>query len=349
MSCFSIKWRSKYSRTTTNINQNKYLIKITSINDNRKMNEINAEETQYLYVILPYFNFCNSTRRKKLFIEFTDRIKKTDNIKIVIAEATIDGNGYDLDSQSDDIFMHLGFKLKHQLWCKENIINLAIEKLPSSWEYVAWIDADITFLNDTWVFDTLEELKRYDFIQLFQTAVHLGPENESFKIDKSFGYMHQKSNTDWIPSAKYGFWHCGFAWACTKQAYTRLNGLIDYAILGASDHHMALAFIQKVKSSYPGGMHKEYIERLHDFQDLVRIYKISLGYIPGTILHHWHGRLEDRKYVERWDIFTKHNFNPAVDLIKTEDGLIQLSEIGERMEEDLKQYFIDRNEDNMIA
>src|SRR6185437_2489146 len=33
----------------------------------------------------------------------------------------------------------------HELWLKENMLNLVIARLPSDWKYVAWVDADILF------------------------------------------------------------------------------------------------------------------------------------------------------------------------------------------------------------
>lgn len=304
----------------------------------------NPDET--LYVILPYFNFCGSTTRYNLFIAFVEHIRKYENIKIIISEATT-SDKYDLPNNINGIFQHHGYKLNNQFWCKENLINLAIAELPRNWKYVAWIDADITFLNDNWVVDAINKLKEYNFIQLFQTAVYMGPANEAIKIDNSFGYMHQASKQEWRSDHKYGFWHCGFAWACNRYAYDKTGGLIDFSILGSGDHHMALSLIQKVELSCPNNprLHPAFLARLKNYEALVKIYKLSLSYIDGTILHHWHGRLEDRKYIERWEIFYEHGYNPDEDIVKNEKGLIDLTDVGTRMKEDLEIYFIERNED----
>ena len=40
---------------------------------------------------------------------------------------------------------HLQLRTPSVLWLKENLINLAIRRLPDSIEYVAWLDADIEF------------------------------------------------------------------------------------------------------------------------------------------------------------------------------------------------------------
>ena len=317
-------------------------------NNSHKALPVESEEV--LYVIVPYFNFCKSQRRYDLFLEFIERLSKYDKVKIVISEAT-NTDTFDLPDDMEFVYQHHGFKLESEYWCKENLINVAVRSLPLTWKYIAWIDADLTFLNDNWVEETLNELKIAHFVQLFASAVYLGPNEEAMRVDRGFGYMYKNSKHDWRSDHKYGFWHCGFAWACNKYAYEKTNGLIDYAILGSGDHHMALSYIQKVEMSFPKNnkIHESFFQKLKDYQALVRIHKLRLSYIEGTILHHWHGSLEDRKYVERWDIFYKHNYNPEEDIVYNHEGLINLSEKGKRMEIDIVQYFIDRREDNTVV
>jgi len=293
------------------------------------------EDPDALYVILPYFNYCKFKNRLKLFIEFVKRIHKTPGIHIVIAEA-----GDELPSLP--VSKHLRFKTQHHVWIKENLVNLAIETLPDTWKYVAWIDADITFINRRWVSETIRELKHNDVVQMFQTAVNLGPNGEVIKVDKAFGYMHGIGSR-YAKTDKYGFWHPGYAWACTHRAYDKMVGLIDWAILGSGDRHMALAWINKVEDSYPGNIHPNYKAALHEYQ--ARCKNMAVSYVNGTILHHWHGSLENRKYRERWNILSSQNYDPLTDVGFDNKGLIQLTTSGQRLESDLKVYFLERQED----
>lgn len=291
-----------------------------------------------LYVILPYFNFCRFKRRRNLFIDFVKQIRGTKGVRVVVVEAL----GPD-PLPKMGTFDHFGIETDSPIWLKENLINLAIQRLPKGWKYVAWIDADITFLNQNWVQDTLTELKSADVVQLFQTCVNLGSKSEALKIDKSFGYMHKDSGTPYVPSARYGFWHPGYAWACTRRAWLQMGGLLDWAILGSGDRHMALAWIGRVKDSAPGNIHPNYRGLLEEYQAACKGLKLS--YIEGTILHHWHGRIEDRKYRERWDVLTKNKFDPLTDIGRTDSGLVQLSRFGRRLEKELVEYFVGRRED----
>ena len=293
------------------------------------------EDPDALYVILPYFNYCKFKNRLRLFVEFVNRTYKTRGINIVIVEA---GN----DLPSLPVYKHLRFHSHDHVWIKENLINLAIEQLPDTWKYVAWIDADITFLNNNWVRDTISSLKRSDVVQMFQSAINLGSAGEVIKVDKGFGYMHA-TGMKYAKTDKYAFWHPGYAWACTHRAYDRMGHLIDWAILGSADRHMALAWINKVEDSYPGNIHPSYKAMLQEFQERCRAMKIS--YVNGTILHHWHGSLENRKYRERWNILSSSQFNPFHDVGFDNDGVIQLTESGQRLESELKKYFLERQED----
>ena len=131
-----------------------------------------------LYVVLPYFNFCGFRRRRQLFIEFVNRIRKTPGIRIIISEAMGQAPLPDLP-----VWRHVTTETPHPIWIKENLVNVIISDLPENWKYLSWIDADLTFLNRNWVQDTISELQTYDIVQLFQTAVNLGPHGESLKID----------------------------------------------------------------------------------------------------------------------------------------------------------------------
>ncbi len=295
-----------------------------------------------IFVILPYFNFCKSNKRTKLFLEFIDRYYNTEGIVLVVVEGKMYGEEFQLPKNLK-VKMHLGFSFHNYLWCKENLINLAVKYLPSSWNYIAWIDADITFLNPKWVEMTYRTLQDYDVIQLYDHCLNLGPCGEIIKTDKSFGYMN-KIGKQWTQSHKYGFFHPGYAWACTKDAYEKMGGLIEFGILGSGDHHMALALINKVRMSHPHNISESYINCLTEFE--IKCRGLKLGYVEGTLVHHWHGSIKNRKYVERWQILTQNNYNPRKDITKNGIGVLCYTENGMRFNQLIKEYFESRNEDD---
>jgi len=289
-----------------------------------------------LWVILPYFNFCGFRRRNELFINFLNEISRNSNVKIVVAEILGPSPLGKLN-----VWKHLKFKTKTTLWIKENLINKGFGALPKDWKYAAWIDADITFLNKNWVQETFSELKKADLIQLWESAVNIGAKGEVVKVDRSFCHLAHSGGK---PADSYTSWHPGYAWACTRRFYNRIGGLIDWAILGSADRHMAMAMIGKAVESGPSNIHPHYKALLEEFQS--RVDGLSIGWVPGTIIHHWHGSISNRKYKERWRILTDNTYDPFVDIGTNEDGIIELTPKGSRIQKLLFEYFIGRREDD---
>ena len=294
---------------------------------------------QTLYVILPYFNFAGFKRRRDLFIQFVERYRNEPGIKLVVVEAL-----GPTPLPRLPVWAHLKFQTDSHVWIKENLINMAVKSLPRYWKYMAWIDADLEFLNTNWVEDTIKELQDADVVQMWRTAVNLGPHEEALKIDKSFAYMFVGSGTKWSPTDKYGFWHPGYAWACTRHAFTKMGGLPDWAILGSGDRHLAMSLAGLGQTSCPGTIHENYKMMLRLYERGLKNFKVS--WVDGTIIHFWHGSFADRRYKERWDILIKNAFDPFEDIGYTDEGIIQLTEKGRRFEKFLDDYFTGRREDS---
>lgn len=300
-------------------------------------------EQEPLFVVLPYFNYCKFQRRRQLFLEFVERIRDTPNIRLIVSEVRHENDTFHLPKNIPGVYMHHRFVTKDRIWLKENLINLAIQRIPEDWKYLAWIDADITFLTADWVQKTMEALKSYDVVQMFDRCVNMGPRGEALKIDKGFAYMWHHGQ--YIRSYKYnGKMHPGFAWAMTSKGYQQMGGLIDWAILGSGDRHMALALIGDVEMSAPGNISRDYGRMLAEYQE--RCKGLRLGYAPIWIMHHWHGRFADRKYKERWSILTHEVYMPRLDIERNQEGILQLTKRGERLSQPITEYFEGRQEDS---
>jgi hypothetical protein len=243
---------------------------------------------------------------------------------------------------------HLQLRTNHELWHKENMLNLGISRLPDDWEYVAWVDADVGFLNADWVNETIHQLQHYGVVQLFETAVDLGPMGQAFATYNGFVSCWQKN----VPynTKSYPYWHPGFGWAATREAFESLGGLIDQAILGAADHHQALALVGQAERSLPGDLTPAYDAMVYEWQNKANLHiRQNIGFVPGTVVHHWHGPKKARRYLERWEILQRWKFDPGVDIRKNYQGLYELTHAGLRMRNDLRAYFRQRNEDSIDA
>ena len=301
-------------------------------------------------MILTYYNFAKSNKRTQLFLEFLNRYQKLLNVRIVIVEATVD---YFLLSNltSHNVFMHLKYKLDYPFWCKENLINVAIKKLYSShlskdWQYVSWIDTDITFLNKKWVQDTIKQLQIYDFVQLCQAEVKVGPNNEILKVRSSAGYVFQLNRYEYpigYENAAYGL-----GMAVTRQAFEKTKNLFEYAIVGAGDYLLTLSLMQKnfkyLKKLQKLNIGQNFLEMILEKQYTFKKNNITFSYVKGEVINHWHGTIEDRQYRTRWLLLI--DYDPEIDLVRNHEGILNLSQNSRINKTEIANYFMQRNEDN---
>ena len=305
-----------------------------------------------LYLILPYFDFNQSILSKKNLDLFISNYSKRANLRIVLCEGIYDE---ELPDYSDKIFKHLKFKLKNILWVKENLINLAIKNLPHDAEFIAWSDRDICFLNPSWVEDTIEKLKVYDIVQPWSEVIHLNScynlnyiskqkKNISFANKSVLSTKINHSNNESKISTG-----TGQIWAINKSFYQKIGKLNVTEIIGGADSIIANFCV----------INDPYYEKILNEKTTIKLknswvlYKekfkdIKYSYVDGLIIHYWHGDLQDRKYSERTDVLINLNYDPSEDISYDENGVLQFTEKGKRLEIPIKEYFISRKESEEI-
>jgi hypothetical protein len=297
-----------------------------------------------LHVISVISNPVQFSTRYELYRKFEREMKQA-GVNLITVEMAFGHRPHCVTEAGNP--SHVQLRSFDEIWHKENMINLGVERLPTDWEYVAWIDSDVSFIDPNWVKNTIDSLQHYHVVQLFQHAIDLGPKNEN--VQNHNGFVSQYlSGAPRGPG--YTFWHPGYAWAMRREAFDAVGGLIDIAILGAGDHHMALGFIHQARQSIPGDMSLPYLQELLRWEDRCRKYiKKDIGFLPGTLLHGWHGKKKNRKYVERWGILRDFKYNPITDLKEDWQGLWQLVVEDDRqigLRDGIRAYFRQRSEDS---
>lgn len=256
---------------------------------------------------------------------------------------------------------HIQLRTGHELWHKENLLNVAISRLPADWRYVAWVDADIQFVRPDWINETVQMLQHHQVVQMFTEAHDLGPDYEVIASHESFCCSYSRGRQRrCFEHSPYGhgkkkghhLWHPGFAWAARREALDHLGGLIDFACLGAGDNHMAHALIGDVMRSVHARAHPNYVKWLKRWEDRAERYiRRNIGCVDGTILHHYHGAKRNRKYASRWRIIVDNRFDPEVDLKRDVQGVWQLVDDGKnrqrKLRDDIRRYFVERREDDV--
>lgn len=312
------------------------------------------------WVIAVYNNPCRFDRRLTLFKNFIENMKKY-NAQVCIVEVAYGDRNF--ETENIDAGVKVLLRTNTVLWHKENLINIGISRLPQDWQYVAWIDADIDFMRNDWIDETIHQLQFYDIVQMFEDAVDLGPNYEIMNTFKSFMYCHRKN----IPHAyshkkrthcdpyisretneRGGiYFHSGYAWAATRTAIDTVGGLLDIGIVGAGDHHMACSLIGEGSRSVPNGISDDYRQHVLNWETRALRLHFNVGYVKGTIYHHFHGKKSNRKYVERWSVLKENDFQPSRDLYKDSNGLLTFHISNNHLREHIRQYFEERNEDSI--
>lgn len=241
---------------------------------------------------------------------------------------------------------HVGLRARTLTWSKENLINLALARLPDDWRYVAWIDADIRFRRADWAAETVHALQQYDVVQPWSDCYDLGPKDEHLQAHRSFCRLWHYGRPIHPGGGPYEFAHPGYAWAARRQALEQTGGLIETAMLGAADHHMALGLVGRVRESVHKDIGPGYLKPLLAWQERASAFGGNISYVPGTIEHTWHGAKNKRAYVDRWSILTRHAFDPERDIKRNTWGVWELAGNKPQLAIDIDRYFRSRDEDS---
>ena len=303
-----------------------------------------------LHVIAVISNPQRYETRYDLYNKFAKHVEDS-GAKLWTVETAFGDRPHEITAS--DHSQHIQLRTSTELWHKENMINIGISRLPANWEYVAWIDADVTFARPDWALETLHQLQHYKVVQMFSDCMDLSPD---YRIvpDRAGehlpGMMHQYIHTGgWsatLDAYKAHSGHSGYAWAARREAIDEVGGLIDWSVCGANDHHMARGLVGNILESVHGGSSPAFKKSLQVWGDRCRQHiRGNVGYVPGLLLHHWHGSKKYRRYIDRWKILNNSQFDPNIDIKKDSQGLYQLTGNKLRLRDDLMTYFRQRNED----
>jgi hypothetical protein len=318
-----------------------------------------------LDVVAVVSNPARYRSRYDLFRAFEGHVLEA-GARLTIVEMAFANRPFEVTSPDNP--RHVQVRSAHEFWAKENLINLGIARLPRDSRYVAWIDADLTFARPDWVQETLQQLQHYEIVQMFAEAHDLGPDGLLLNSFRSFGYSHvlgvprtrggaagyyggaPAHSSSSIAASRIAYWHHpGFAWAARRETLDALGGLFDVAVVGEADYIMAKALVgEGLDVLYPG-VSPGYRKAVIDWQRQALKLRANVGFVPGTVLHHWHGRKAARQYWSRCKILTDTQFDPSTDLKRDWQGLYQLVDHNDDrsvlLRDSIREYFRSRNED----
>ena len=101
-------------------------------------------------VMTVIFNPVKYKSRYELYHKFDEHMTRS-GVTLLTVECIFEASElmglprqkFELTRENDP--RHLQIKAPSVLWLKENLINIAVRRLPAYVEYIAWLDADIEF------------------------------------------------------------------------------------------------------------------------------------------------------------------------------------------------------------
>jgi len=313
-----------------------------------------------LYVVTTVFNSPRFRSRWKLYEDFARHIAQAPAAILYTVELAFGARAFAVTSPDDP--RHLRLRTDHELWYKENALNLGVARLPTDWNYVAWIDADVTLLRADWADETRHQLQHYAWVQLWSQYQDVSDTYEVLGTASSFAHTYlqggpatRKTVTPAYPYPYYGARRGypgapGLAWACRREAWEATGGLLDVCIMGAGDWYMAHGIVGQVEQLIRKEYQPGYVEPIREWQARAQRFVNShpwgrLGVVPGVALHHWHGPKARRFYGTRDDVLIRNAYNPRLDLKRDWQGLYQLTGRSIELRDAIRQYFHQRQED----
>lgn len=342
-------------------------------------------ESQTLHVASPYSNPFRFNTRRTNMNNFIQHMHTTKNVVLHVGELAYGDRDFEVSGtgtllKPEEIQQ---FRTGSELFHKENIGNEIIEGFPADWEYGAIVDGDFTFTRSDWALEAIHQLQHYDFVQLFSTYADLSAEkfggsrvtrtNISFAanyIESGFkmptgvnpggwGMKPGADNqimaigSDWGTTASLGKpgWvsvgATGGGWAFRRSAFETVGGLLDQCILGHADWFMAFGLIgEKAPDMHDDKYHPRYTALIDAWQNRAALLKRNIGFVDQYAIHNFHGSKKNRGYSTRDQILARWQFDPVNDIRRNAQGIYELAGNKPGLRDDIRQYFIARDEDN---
>jgi hypothetical protein len=306
-----------------------------------------------IWGVTAIFNPAGYHSKPQNFERFRARLRR-DGLPLLAVELAFGDAPFELEDDSAEQVLRL--RGGDVLWQKERLLNEAIRSLPAECDKVVWLDADVLFDDAGWVAKTASSLEHFVVVQPFSRSARLLAGESSIDVDTlAIGSgEHQVLHGMAYGVAAKGLGslrrylvhgHSGYAWAARRSVLER-HGLYDANVLGNGDLNIAHAMFggsRYLKTERMSERAANHLRRWADsfFEDV----QGSVGFVEGAVYHLWHGKMADRRYIDRLDVLIEHDFDPALDL-SNEAGAYRWASTKPALHAVCREYFTRRREDD---
>jgi len=300
-----------------------------------------------LWIICCLFNAANYKSMPRKYALFEKSLKDS-GLRFITVECAFDGQPFSLKPSENIVQV----RSNSVLWQKERLLNLALSRLPQQCKKVAWLDTDIFFLNGGWAKEASQLLEEYPVVQLFERGALMPPGAECYTGEKGtlkgFAYVLNEEKESFNQDLYGEHGHTGYGWAFRREILEK-HGLYDRLIVGSADHATAHTMIGNFSSACLDrdlGRDPRQIEPFREWaQSFHEQIRSKVGYVSGTVVHKWHGTLENKHHGVRHDRLRECGFDPSTDLRLNGEGCWEWNTDKPQLHSFLRQYFASRCED----
>lgn len=285
-----------------------------------------------------HFNPQRSRSRIRCYETFVRQFPKI-GLDLFTAEGSVDGRW--------EIPGAWRYEIESEMFCKENLLNLAIARLPDQYDRVLWIDSDVLMLDSDYADKLSESLDRHTVVQAFAKLKYLRVDGTSETTWRSsLMLMNSQHNTHIADATNWKSCYPGLAWATTRELLTACGGIYDRVITGGGDNAWAIGVI----GDFPKHLADRWSDELGaDIKrwgaKLMPLVK-SVGHVETNGVHLYHGKLTSRMYAARNEIFREVNFDPQRHLEYGPGGTLRWSAAAPpRLVQFVRDYIHGRKED----
>ena len=321
---------------------------------------------QRFFVVVPFLNLGGQKKRVEHFSKFLQGlISQVGKSTVLVVECALEGLPFAVTNSANPL--HIQLTTTSVMQRKENLINIAVSKLPPDWKYVAWVDEGTEFLDPNWAYYAMEALKKYNVVQLFDKYCITNKEGKAVcevpgfarrymqkalaKTDRLFANTVGESSSASSMLVKSFADTCswkgvgdidgqyGLAWAMNRRTWTQIGGLLEIAIAGGGDAYTAYAFIGELKMRgliYVSDKYKRTIEKWarHAYAAIRK----KVGYIRGIAQREADLEGIDDYAVKGEKILENVAYDPYKDLKKDLQGLLYYTDPKSALAVQLSEY-----------